>query len=56
MQKKSVFFSPSGITVLGELQPLPKLPSTVLDPATHVSSSSCPSSLDFPQLTQANLG
>jgi hypothetical protein len=32
--------------------PLPKLPSTVLDPATHVSSSSPPSSLELPQLTQ----
>ena len=43
--------SPSGITVIGELQPLPKLPCTVLDPATHISISSPPSSLELPQLT-----
>jgi len=54
MQKNSAFSSPSGITVVGEPQPLPRLPSTVLDPATHVSSSLSPSSLDLPQLTQAN--
>jgi hypothetical protein len=37
---------------LAKLKPLPKLPSTVLDPDTFVSSSSRPSSLDLPQLTQ----
>jgi hypothetical protein len=45
--------SPSGVTVLGEPQPLPKLPSTVVDHETFVSSSSHPCSPDPPQLTQA---
>ena len=44
---------PPAVTALGEPSPLPQLPSTVLDPATHVSSSSPSRSSDLPQLTQA---
>jgi hypothetical protein len=50
----SYFYSYSSVTaVRGEPQYLPKLPSNALGPATYVSSSSRPSSLDLPQLTQA---
>ena len=50
-----MFYFPScfsGITVLDEPESLPKLTSTVVGPVTRVSSSSRPSSLDLPQLTQ----
>jgi len=49
----SSYFSSSGLTVLHEPCPLPKLPSTVLGPSTYLSSSSRLSSLDLPQLNQA---
>jgi hypothetical protein len=45
-------YSYSGIAALGEPWPLPELSSTLLSPATYISSSSRPSSLDFSQLTQ----
>jgi hypothetical protein len=46
------FFSSSVITALCESRPLPKLPSTLLCPATPVSRSSRPSSVDLSHLTQ----
>jgi hypothetical protein len=50
IQLSSSSSSSSGITVLGGPLRLPKLCSTVLGPATYVSSSSSPSSLNLPPL------